>query len=153
MSETVLNALIKLFALIGDIHDETVLSSREKDVVRAFLSRQLNNELVTRYMKMFEEYLGLYNSESIKKGTIEDKKRVSLNAMRILAICEKINQELHQKQKVYVLIQLLDFISLGDEISENELDFLHTVSSAFNIPDMEFQNMKNFIMATVDKVI
>jgi len=152
MSDTILNALVQLFALIGDIHDETVITSREKDVVKSFLSRHLNNELVARYMKMFEEYLALYNSENIAKGSIRDKKRVALNAMKILAICEKINSELQQNQKVYVLIQLMDFISLGEEITENELDFLQTVADAFNIPPAEFHDARSFIMNHTDEV-
>jgi ABC-type multidrug transport system ATPase subunit len=152
MSETILNALVQLFALIGDIHDETIITSREKEIVKKFLSRHLNNELAARYMKMFEEYLGEYNSESIEKGSIKDRKRVSLNAMRILAICEKINEELHQNQKVYVLIQLMDFISLGEEITENELDFLQTVSDAFNIPASEYYDIRNFIMNDIHDV-
>ena len=152
MSEAILNALVQLFALIGDIHDDTIVTSREKDIVRSFLSRHLNNELITRYMKSFEEYLGLYNSERIEKGSIQDKKRTSLNAMRILAICEKINEELQQRQKVYVLVQLIDYISLGDEITENELDFLHSVSDAFYLPEAEYLNVKCFIMDTVDDV-
>jgi ABC-type multidrug transport system ATPase subunit len=146
MSESILNALVQLFALIADIHDETVITSRGKDIVRMFLARQLNNELVTRYMRIFEEYLKIYNSESIAKGSMKDRKRVSLNAMRILSICEKINEELHQKQKIYVLIQLMDFISLGEEITENELDFLQTVANAFYVPDIEYGNIKSFIM-------
>jgi ABC transport system ATP-binding/permease protein len=153
MSETVLDALVKLFALIGDIHDETVITSREKDIVRSFLSRQLNQELVARYMKMFETYLTLYNSESIEKGSVADRKRISLNSMRILAICEKINEELHQKQKIYILVQLIDYIAMGEEITVNELDFIHTVASSFHIPDQEFQNMKSFIMNHVRDVI
>ena len=68
-----------------------------------------------------------------KKGALKDKKRISLNAVRILAICEKINEELQQKQKVYVLVKLMDYISLGEEITENELDFLQTVANAFYI--------------------
>ncbi len=146
MSETILDALIRLFALIADIHDETVITSRERDIVRIFLERHLNNEQVLRYMEQFDEYLGIYNSENIAKGSIKDRKRVSLNAMRILAICEKINEELHQDQKMYVLIQLMDFISLGEEITENELDFLQTVSDAFNIPAAEYLNIQSFIM-------
>jgi ABC-type multidrug transport system ATPase subunit len=152
MSETVLDALVKLFALIGDIHDETVLTSKGKDIVRIFLARHLNNELVARYMNKFEEYLTLYNSENIAKGTIADRKRISLNSMRILAICEKINEELQQKQKIYVLVQLLDFISLGQEITGTELDFLQTVSAAFNVPGKEFQDIKHFILDSADSV-
>jgi ABC transport system ATP-binding/permease protein len=152
MSETVLDALIKLFALIGDIHDETVVTSREKDVVRKFLTRHLNLEMVDRYMKMFDEYLTLYNSESIKKGTTEDRKRISLNSMRILGICEKINEELEQKQKVYVLVKLIDYISLGEEITENELDFIQTVVNALYINESEYLNIMSFITESADSV-
>ncbi len=146
MSETILDALVRLFALIADIHDETVITSRGREIVRIFLERHLNNELVIKYMKLFDEYLGVYKSESIVKGSIKDRKRVSLNAMRILGICEQINEELHQDQKIYVLIQLLDFISLGEEITENILDFLQTVSDAFNIPADEYYDIKNLII-------
>ena len=146
MSETILDALVRLFALIADIHDETVITRRGRDIVRIFLERHLNNELVIKYMKLFDEYLGVYKSESIIKGSIKDRKRVSLNAMRILAICEQINEELHQDQKIYVLIQLLDFISLGEEITENILDFLQTVSDAFNIPADEYYDVKSLII-------
>ena len=72
--------------------------------------------------------------------------------MRILAICETINEELQQKQKLYVIIQLLDFILFSAEITENELDFLETVSSAFNIPYEEYQNIKSFILNSVNDI-
>ncbi len=146
MSEPILKALMQLFALIGDIHEDTVITAREKNIVRLFLSRHLNNELIERYMGLFEEYLSQFNSERVVKGSLLDRKRTSLNAMRILSICERINEELHQKQKVYVLVKLVDFISLGSEITENELDFLQTVGKAFHVPDNEYMNIKSLIM-------
>ncbi len=146
MSENILKALVRLFALVADIHDDTVITGRGKEVVRSFLARHLNSELTERYMKIYEENLGLFNSENISKGSVRDRKRTSLNAMRILAICEKINEELQQKQKIYVLVQLTDYISQGAEITENELDFLQTVANAFYVPDSEFSDIKSFIM-------
>jgi len=100
MSEPILKALMQLFALISDVHDNTRISTRGKDIVRLFLSRHLNTELIMKYMEMFDEYLVLNHSENITKGSIKDRKRTSLTAVRILAICEKINEELHQKTKV-----------------------------------------------------
>jgi hypothetical protein len=145
MIEPILKALIQLFALIGDVHDISEISSRERDIVKLFLSRQLNNEMVKKYMEMFDEYLVQYIPEKIDRGSIKDMKRTSLTAVKILGICEKINEELQQKQKLYVLVQLMDFILFGAEITENELEFLETVSIAFNIPQAEFQNIKSFI--------
>ena len=152
MSESILKALMQLFALISDIHEDTVITSREKDVVRLFLARHLNNELASRYMKMFEEFLELFNADRITKGSIKDKKRISVHAMRILEICEKINEELHQKQKVYTLVKLIDYISSGEEITDNELDFLKTVASAFHISDTEYQNVRYFIFGKIETI-
>lgn len=146
MSESILNALVQLFALIGDIHDKTVITSRGKDIVKTFLSRHLNNELVSTYMGRFEEYLTTYNAENIERDSIKDRKRISLNAVKILAICQKINEELQQKQKIYVLVQLMDFISLGEEITDNELDFLLTVADSFFVPPTEYRDIKSFVM-------
>ena len=53
--------------------------------------------------------------------------------MRILAKCEKINEELHQKQKMYVMVQLMDFIFFSRRFTDKELEFLETVATAFNI--------------------
>ena len=146
MSETVLDALVKLFALIGDIHDETIVTVREKGIVRAFLMRHLNQEQVVLYMSIYDKYLSIFNSESITKGSVRDMKRISLNSMRILSVCEQMNQELHQKQKIYILVQLIDYLSLAAEITEDSLDFLDTVASAIFISDQEYKSIKSFIM-------
>ena len=152
MIESILNALIQLFALISDVRDISEISSRERDIVRLFLSRQLNNDLVNKYMEMFDEYLIQYNTEKVDRGSIRDRKRTSLTAVKILGICEKINEELQQKQKLYVLVQLMDFILFGAEITDNELEFLETVSQAFNIPGAEFQNISHFILGSVNDI-
>ncbi len=152
MSEVVLDALVKLFALIGDIHDETVVSSRERSIVRNFLLRQLNQDLTEKYMRKFDDYLSLYTSDSFERGTLVDRKRVSLNSLRILGICEQINEELDHKQKVYILVQVTEYIALGDEVSDTELDFLMTIADSFNISKDEFINIRSFIMSGQDEV-
>jgi ABC-type multidrug transport system ATPase subunit len=152
MSEPILKALMQLFALITDTREDAEITLREKNLVRSFLGHHLNKELTDRYMKVFEDYLAFFNSERIDKGSLKEKKRTSLNAMKLLAICEKINNELHQKQKIYVLVQLVGYIALGTKQSENELDFLHTVAIAFNIPDKEYDNIRSFIMLSAHSV-
>ena len=46
MSEAILKALMQLFALIVDIDEVQEISDKEREIIRAFLSRQLNQELV-----------------------------------------------------------------------------------------------------------
>jgi len=145
MSEAILKALMQLFALIIDIDEVQEISDRERAIIRSFLTRQLSSELVDRYLGVFDEYLTLYHQERIDKGSLRDKKRTSLTAVRILGICEKINEELEQRQKVYVIIQLIEYIAFGIEIRDKELDFLQTVASAFNLPEEEYENLLRFI--------
>ncbi len=152
MSEAILKALMQLFALIVDIDEVQEIKEKERDIIRAFLSRQLNIELVERYMNVFEEFLLLYHQDRITKGSIKDKKRTALTAVRILSICEKINEELEQTQKIYVIIQLIEYIAYGIDIRETELDFLHTVASAFNIPEHEYQNILSFVVYSLNDI-
>ncbi len=152
MSEAILKALMQLFALIVDIDDLQEISDQEKAIIRSFLSRQLNNELVERYMAMFEEYLYLYHQDHIDKGSKKDKKRTSLTAVRILSICEQINEELEQTQKIYVIIQLVEYIAYGIEVRETELDFLQTVAFAFNIEEREYQNILHFVAFSIKEI-
>jgi ABC-type multidrug transport system ATPase subunit len=152
MVEPVLKALVQLFALISDVRDISEISIRERDIVRLFLSRQLNNEMVNKYMELFDEYFRQYSHQNITRGSIKDMKRTSLTAVKILGICEKINEELQQKQKLYVLVQLLDFIQFGAEKSSNAQEFLETVSIAFNVPQAEFRNVRSFILESVNEI-
>ena len=142
---------MQLFALISDIGNPNEISSREKDVVRSFLARQLNTELVNKYIKLFDEFLDRFTKESLKENA-EGQSVAPLKAVRIKRICESINRELRQKQKIYIIIQLIDFISYGKEITENELDFLMTLALALYIPENEYKNIKSFILDPVSRI-
>ncbi len=152
MSEPILKVLIKLFVLISDVRSVSEISSKERDIVKLFLQRQLSSDLVDKYMEMFDAFLVEYYSQQIDRGSLRDKKRTSLISVRILGICEKINDELDLKQKLYVIVQLLDFILFGAEITENENEFIETVSVALNISDTEFKNIRNFILKDAREV-
>ncbi|MEN8201795.1 MAG: ATP-binding cassette domain-containing protein [Bacteroidota bacterium] len=152
MSEAILKALMQLFALIVDIDAIQEISEKEKAIIRSFLSRQLSSELVEKYMDIFDEYLHLYHQDHIEKGSKKGKKRTALTAVRILSICETINEELEQRQKVYVIFQMIEYIAYGIEIRETELDFLQTVASAFNMDEDEYQDILNFIIYSLNEI-
>jgi ABC-type multidrug transport system ATPase subunit len=149
MSESILKALMRLFALVIDTEQDKEITDNEKGIVRSFLSRQLNSDMTDKYLDIFNDYFDLYHKDDIEKGSRKDRKRTSLTSVKILGICEQINKELEQKQKVYVIIQLIEFISFDKKVTEKENDFLESVASAFNIPSHEFLNILNFITRPV----
>lgn len=152
MSEPLLNALMKLFALIIDINEDSKISIKKKKIIRSFLSYQLNSELVEKYLRIFDEYISIFNQDSILGDSVQAKKKTSLAAIRILGICEKINTELEQKQKIFLIIQLIEFVSYKKKVSDREFDFLLTVATAFNISKTEYQNILSLIIHPIEEI-
>jgi ABC transport system ATP-binding/permease protein len=151
MSEQILKALMQLFAIIA--RPESNRTDR-RTVVESYLSRQLNQELVEEYLKVFDEF---YEIHQHRQAEIEKrKKRTASSSVRVLLICTEINEELTQKQKTVVLVQLLEFVKSdtihSEDITEQEFAFIATVSDTFNIPRTEYSNIKDFVLFPPDKL-
>ncbi len=141
MSEKILKALMQLFAIIakGD-----GVSNDGRLVVFDFLRQQLSQERVPDYIVLFDQFSA--EQPEKKKAREGSERRTSVkDSVRVLRICTQINAELEQKQKIVVLIRILEFIQAGSSASEQELEFASTVASTFNIPDNEFQSIKSLV--------
>jgi ABC-type multidrug transport system ATPase subunit len=131
-----------LFAIIA--RPESNESDR-RTVVASFLRRQLNTELVDVYLDVFDGYYQIHQEKQKEKQ--KRIRRISASSVRVLKICTEINEELTQNQKIIVLFQLLEFAkSDEDVITQQELEFIKTVSETFNISDAEFQELSDFVL-------
>ncbi|HVA99063.1 MAG TPA: ATP-binding cassette domain-containing protein [Bacteroidia bacterium] len=140
MSERILKALMQMFAIIARVDG---ITNNGREVVQLFLKQQLNQELVEQYLVIFDDFLeGLHQTSKRKDGS---EKRTSMNSVKVLRICTQINAELTQKQKIVVLIRLLEFVNSNQEISPQELEFVFTVSETFNIEEEEFNRCMSFV--------
>lgn len=157
MSERILRALMQLFAIIAKVDEvtdptsEAIESSNGRRIVEAFLRTELNDELLQKYIQLFDEFLLVHHSGSSKKDG--QRKRTSVNSVKVLRICSQINEELTQRQKMIVLLRIFDFIHANDQVHEQEQEFVHTVSESFNIPDFEYQQLKSFVEATAETIL
>jgi len=143
MSEKILKALMRLFAIIANLDRES--SSRGRDLVREYLKHYLSSETIDEFLKLYDEYFNIHQKKSGKKG-------ISASSVKVLRICEEVNSELKREQKILVLLQLLEFITYGKGVTELELEFVQTVSEVFNISRDEFENAKEFMFGNYDKV-
>ena len=148
MSERILKALMQLFAIIAKVDG---ISNDGRAVVKSFLKQQLNLEMVEEYLILFDEFLEAHHNVSSKKEGA--RKRTSLNSVKVLKICTHINSELTQRQKVVVLIRLLEYIYSGSEISAQELEFVTTVADTFNIDEQEFVRCMTFVQNKSEGVL
>jgi ABC-type multidrug transport system ATPase subunit len=152
MSERILRALMQLFAIIAQVDDAAeekedgeikVTSTNGRKIIESFLRTELSSSLVSHYLDLFDSNLNLLHAKQKTKDA--DKKRNSLNSVKVLKICSQINEELRQKQKIIVLIRILEFIQSNERIQEQELEFATIVADAFNISKEEFELIFAFI--------
>jgi len=143
-----LKALMQLFAIIA--RPDSSRSDR-RTVVESFLNRQLNQELVREYLGVFDEYYTIHQEK--QKESSKRILRISSSSVRVLKICTAINEELAQPQKIIVLIQLLEFVkSDSDEITQQEMEFINTVAETFNVPEDEYNEIKDYVLFSFDQV-
>jgi ABC transport system ATP-binding/permease protein len=148
MSERILKALMQLFAIIARPESN---AEERRSVVGSFLRQQLNIELVNEYLKVFNNYYDQYQVKQTD-STLR-KKRIAGSSVKVLKICTEINEELTQKQKVIVLLRLLEFIKSDSEvISEQELEFVESVADTFHIISEEYVRLKAFVLYSFNEI-
>lgn len=151
MSERILRALMQLFAIVARV--EPVSGDDEnvgRRIVRLFLKQQLSQKLVNQYIKVFDDFIEQHQPYSTKEN---QRKKTSVASVKVLRICTQINEELTQKQKFIVLLRLLEFIYTHTTVTDQEVEFVSTVASTFNIPENEFLLMQELVRGTGDEII
>lgn len=146
MSEAILKALMQLFALLAAINGDRITGGA-REVVGAFLRRYLNKELTARFLDLFESYLAEVTGKSEHLDETGRRKRTSSHSVKVLGICNRINEELHRREKLLVLARIIEFANHNLEINEQEADLIATLSDVFSIPQDESAALKQFIAA------
>ena len=138
MNESVLNALMKLFAIIVD-EQKSGFEVAAREVVSRYLETRFTHEWQERYLNNFDTYLkeSYYATEDFDYKMVKHR--------QIHKVCLGILEEVDQEQKVWILLQLLEFIDDSDFIGEDVLDFAHTVAASFKISEEEFDLGQKFI--------
>jgi ABC-type multidrug transport system ATPase subunit len=140
MSEELLKALMKLFAMASDVDD---ITQESRNIVESYLTQELNSELVPTYLEIYDK-----NIKEIHHGEGAD----ALADRNVIEVCTKINTVLQQKQKVVILIRLLEYILADENISDHEFQFLRTTSETFKIPTDEFDDCLKFLEAETHSI-
>ncbi|MFM7856237.1 MAG: TerB family tellurite resistance protein, partial [Flammeovirgaceae bacterium] len=131
MSEPVLKAIIKLFALVAK---EDTVTNQEREYIEVFLSDHLNQKSVQNHLRLFDEYareasgkLGKSDQESIDK------------------LCLQINKEADQKQKTIIIVELISLILADGSITTVEESLVRSIGQALNITSSDIDLIKTFI--------
>ncbi|MFC2137917.1 ATP-binding cassette domain-containing protein, partial [Bacteroidota bacterium] len=147
MTENIIEAIIKLFAIITNKHEET-LSGNGKQLVKAFLDDTLDAKSTEKYLGLYNHLLHSYSKEFTGKSAEKNGEQKN----KILEICKNITAEHELFERILIIIQLLEFIKKENIYTDEELEYVDIVSKNLNINLDEYQDIKSFILYDIKKV-
>ncbi len=146
MTESIINALVHLFAIIESAKEDTELVDSGELVIRPYLQKNLNNNTLTEeYIKLFYDYLNFYNNQPVAADT-EEITVDSTSILQIAKICNQLNKELHRSERLIVFIQLMELIRADEKVTNKEEEFAALVALNFNLDQEDVTNLKHFIL-------
>jgi ABC-type multidrug transport system ATPase subunit len=152
MRESVLLALIHIFAIVSTVNPAGI-TSRGKKILRSYLRRYLNRELEEEYYALFENNLEFYSNElkSVDKAELADED--SLISFQITNICRQIKKGLFLEERMIVFLQLIEFAFEDGMLTDQEQTIIEIVARTFNISKKEFNNASAFMIGrTFDEI-
>ncbi|HEY5748482.1 MAG TPA: ATP-binding cassette domain-containing protein [Chryseolinea sp.] len=133
MSEQLLKAILRLFAVVAREDDVT---QQERDQIRRFLDEHLSRTSVESYLKLFDEYI---HGLPPRTGELTEELASVEN------LCREVNAQLTQKQKVVIVLELINIIQADGNISPREEALLNAIGENFKIPATDIEAIKVFI--------
>ncbi len=140
MNESLLHALIKLFAIVANVKHFRNPEVAAKVVEKYFLKNygKIQSEKCTGY---FKEHLQKYHLRFK-----QDEKAQIAQQIKIRDICDGINKEFEHKQKVWIILQLLEFLADSDFVSEDELILVKQIALNLYVDEDDFEQSKELII-------
>lgn len=144
MSEEILKALTQLFAIITK-QDGGVTVNERQYVIR-FFQQELDQASIEAYLERYDKFSGYSEKGPSHQLTIAAPS--VKDSIVTLGICKKINRTLTQKQKVIVLIKLLELVGSDNKFTPQRMEIINTVSTVFNISAEEYKLIETFVVTT-----
>src|ERR1044071_421895 len=132
MSEPILNAIIKLFALVAK---EGLVNKQERDQIQSFLNDHVGQRSVGTHLQQFDDYCKVIANHSPEQ-----------EAEDIRMIAAEINQEVDQKQKNVIIIELMSIVMADGMMTAHEERISRTIGSALNVTEADQELIKYYVL-------
>lgn len=145
MTESIINALVHLFAIIESVKEEHDVVDSGELIVKPYLSKLLNQELTNEYLRLYYDYLSFYRE--VNAEAADDELEIdSSSLLQVAKICNQLNKELQSRERIIVFMQLLELINTDSKVISRENEFISLVALNFNLNMKEVASLKSFII-------
>lgn len=152
MYEGIIDTLIKLFAIITNDQDQSSIDDAA-DLVRSYLSENFSQELLDRYMAMYQAYLAHYHVENrqILYGNDGDGDRM-VNRKYLIKLCESMVEQFNLDARFMMMVQLLNFIQREDGVKTSDISIVNVVAEGLKIDPEEYRHLSTFYLKSPSAV-
>lgn len=142
MSESILKALVQLFALIA-----RAASNYEKNnaFLDSLLRQHLSPRLIENYKELYVDYLN-YFSYNIPASTDNSVQNIELLTSQAEKVCFQIRKELHAVDRIVVVIKFLELVNEDNIVTSTEEAIIDTIFRGFSIHERDAKHLKCFVV-------
>lgn len=133
MSEPLLKAILRLFAVAAR---EDEVTHQEREQIKTFLDEHLSQSTIDSYLLVFDEYV---------QKLLPRSHDLTTELARIHEICSEINPDLTQKQKVVILLELINIVQADGIITDRESQLVDAIALNFRISPTEIESITTFV--------
>ena len=145
MKESVLNALIHLFAIVAAVNEDK-LSAEGMEVVRSYLERWVMHHQLKKYISLLQQFFHSYRE--LLESSSDQINLDDFISSETGKVCHKVNHDLNKKERLIILLRLFVFVNVDQVITKEEDLFLHVVARHFYISDRDIREIRNFVTGT-----
>ncbi len=151
MSEILLDALMKLYALLTNVRQESMIGSA-RDFIEEELKKRFSSVYVSKYVNLFNFYLTEFHKDTYSSEKSKVKRQSNYNYNKIDQICDELNKELEAKQKIELFVQLFEFIRHEKKTSNIADEVVDKLSKGMMVDELDYKLLKQFVISGPQKV-
>jgi ABC-type multidrug transport system ATPase subunit/uncharacterized tellurite resistance protein B-like protein len=132
MSEPILKAIIRLFAIVAK---EDMVDKQEREQIAMFLNDHVGQRALSIHLKVFDDYC----EEIASHNEAQESQEID-------SICQAINIEVAQKQKMVIMIELLSIVMADGSISRREHTLSTRIGKLLNVSTSDHELMSQYVL-------
>ncbi|GHT68139.1 hypothetical protein FACS189452_07220 [Bacteroidia bacterium] len=144
MNETLINRLTELFALIA-AKSRVAVADAQQAFLQFMEQHDINEEQTAPYVRLLTDELQQLSSDTqhlINSGVNTGVFFIE----KLVGISDKINHEMEQSQKMWLVLQCVDFVSVMHITDSENLTFIRRFAAMMRVSDAEFDNVQHFLV-------
>jgi ABC transport system ATP-binding/permease protein len=141
MSEPLLKAILRLFAVVAK---EDEVTHQEREQIRNFLQEHVSLSAVDSYLNVFDEY-----SRHLSTKTDD----LSQEIVRVAELCKEVSTDLTQKQKIVIVLEIINIIQADGTISDREKVLVDAIGLNFKIEPKELDAIRVFVLGNQARLL